>query len=368
MATHLRDLLIEHGILAPVNRDLVAFADWLSNHLPVYPPAAEKLFRGFATWHHLPRTRDLAEQGNLTRRTVYTAEQQINVAGHFLYYLDVKKIAYHHLRQAHIDSWLAAGSSTRYTAGTFDGWAGSTRRLPIVRFPNRSDRTRPIRTEPDRLRLLDLCFRPDTAPLSVRVAGILVLLYAQPITPRCVGCYRTPPLLSSCISQAAADAGGGRQDERGSTHPGTAGGAGHRARLACPGPPGRVELSNGQWRHEARAESYDGGWVYLGNGVWEDAYSASLPADTRRDPLRRCVDTLTDAVDAPRLHRAPTCRGNRTGTADPTPGWLGDRAARFMVPELNEEPRWLQLNRRSGPEHRSSRRQVARCRCSRVIR
>jgi hypothetical protein len=66
------------------------------------------------------------------------------------------------------------------------------------------------------------------------------------------------------------------------------------------------ELWTGQWRHEARAESYDDGdWVYLGNGVWEDAYIASLPADTRRDLLRRYVDTLTNAVDAPRLHGAP---------------------------------------------------------------
>lgn len=182
MATHLRDLLIEHGILTPVNRDLVAFEDWLSNHLPGYPPAAEKLLRRFATWHHLRRMRDLAEQGKLTRRTVYTAEQQINVAGQFLHYLDDRHIPYIQLRQAHIDSWLAAGPTTRYTARTFVSWAGSTRRLPVVRFPNRSDRTRPILDQPERLRLLDLCFRPETAPLSVRIAGILVLLYAQSVT------------------------------------------------------------------------------------------------------------------------------------------------------------------------------------------
>ena len=44
-------------------------------------------------------------------------------------------------------------------------------------------------------------------------------------------------------------------------------------------------LSGGWWQHDERAaECYDDGdWIYLGDGVWEDAYLASLPADTRRD-------------------------------------------------------------------------------------
>ena len=143
MATHLRDLLIEHGVLAPVNRDLVAFEDWLTRHLPAYPPAAEKLLRGFATWHHLRRMRDLADQAKLTRRTVYAAEQQITVAVQFLDFLDTRKVTYNQLRQADVDTWLATGPTTRYAARTFVRWAGSTRRLPVVRFPNRSDRNPP---------------------------------------------------------------------------------------------------------------------------------------------------------------------------------------------------------------------------------
>ena len=74
-------------------------------------------------------------------------------------------------------------------------------------------------------------------------------------------------------------------------------------------------LSNGQWQRDGRPESYDDGdWVYLGDGVWEDTYMASLPADTRREVLHRYTDTLTEAVNA--HAEARPNNGNRIGTAD----------------------------------------------------
>ena len=64
-------------------------------------------------------------------------------------------------------------------------------------------------------------------------------------------------------------------------------------------------LSNGQWQRDGRGESYDDGdWVYLGDGVWEDDYIASLPADTRRDVLHRYTATVAEAVDAGRRQDA----------------------------------------------------------------
>lgn len=57
-------------------------------------------------------------------------------------------------------------------------------------------------------------------------------------------------------------------------------------------------VAQGQWQHEDRAESYDdGAWVYLGDGVWEDAHVASLPVDERRRLLEKYSDLLaTTAV------------------------------------------------------------------------
>ena len=65
------------------------------------------------------------------------------------------------------------------------------------------------------------------------------------------------------------------------------------------------ELIDGHWQRDGRPDSYDDGdWVYLGDGVWEDAYVASLPADTRREVLHRYIETLTGVAGAPRRDQA----------------------------------------------------------------
>ena len=47
-------------------------------------------------------------------------------------------------------------------------------------------------------------------------------------------------------------------------------------------------LSQGQWQHDARSESYDDGdWVYLGDGEWDDADLVALPADDRSELVNR---------------------------------------------------------------------------------
>lgn len=182
LAQHIQDLLIRHGVLPPMHRDLVAFEDWLTTHLPRYPPVARQLLQGFATWHHLRRMRSLADRRRLTRITVYNAEQQITVGGQFLAFLDDRTVRYQQLRQEDVDAWLSAGPTTRYTARTFVLWAGRTRRLPPVRFPCYRSPTHPVLDQRQRLELLDGLFRESTNPLTARIVGILLLLYAQPVT------------------------------------------------------------------------------------------------------------------------------------------------------------------------------------------
>ena len=58
-------------------------------------------------------------------------------------------------------------------------------------------------------------------------------------------------------------------------------------------------LTQEQWQYEARSESYDDGeWVYLGDGVWEDATVASLPAEERRALLEKYGDALAATAAA----------------------------------------------------------------------
>lgn len=182
MALYLRDLLITCGVLTPIDRHTAAFEDWLTEHLPRYPEQAQQLLQAFATWHQLRRIRQAADAGTLAPGTIRTAKQQITVAGQLLTHLHDSGITAQDLRQADIDAWLAGGPSTRYTARTFIRWAGATRRLPPVRFPHRKTGASDTLDQEQRLRLLNSCFQQLTAPVGHRVAAVLLLLYAQPVT------------------------------------------------------------------------------------------------------------------------------------------------------------------------------------------
>jgi len=106
----------------------------------------------------------------------------ITVAAQLLTHLHSNDIAAGAAAQADLDAWLASGPSTRYTARTFVRWAVATRRLPALTFPHRKTRSSATLDQQQRLRLLNSCFGQATAPVAHRVAGILLLLYAQPVT------------------------------------------------------------------------------------------------------------------------------------------------------------------------------------------
>jgi site-specific recombinase XerD len=147
-----------------------------------YPAETQQLLHGFATWHHLRRIRQLSTVGTLTPGTIRTAKQEITVAAELLTHLHTNSIATGALAQADLDAWLASGPSTRYTARTFVRWAVATRRLPALTFPHRQTRSSATLDQQQRPRLLNSCFGQATAPVAHRVAGILLLLYAQPVT------------------------------------------------------------------------------------------------------------------------------------------------------------------------------------------
>ncbi len=180
-AMHLRELLIRCGTLPPRDRVLMLFAAWLDRALPRYSPDTARLLHAFATWHHLRRMRELSARNQLRVGSAHNAQQEITVAGQLLTYLETHSIAFDQLQQAHLDSWLAEGPSTRYTARTFVVWAIKARRLPAVTFPHRKGGDSPILTQDERLALLRR-FLHEPGPTAERLAAVLLLLYAQPLT------------------------------------------------------------------------------------------------------------------------------------------------------------------------------------------
>ena len=182
-AMHVRDLLVEHGVLDPFDRNIALFEQWLDGTIEgVDEPTHQAVLLRFATWHHLRRMRTLTTSGRLRPGYIETARQSITVAHQFLQFLTDRGRELQSAQQSDIDSWLAEGPTTRSTARTFARWAMRDRHMPRLDFPYRKTRMTPILDQRERLKLLRELIDPDTdRPQRFRAAGLLLLLYAQPI-------------------------------------------------------------------------------------------------------------------------------------------------------------------------------------------
>ena len=184
-AKHLRELLINCGVLPHRDRHILAFELWLDNTLPNYSLESRQMLHRFANWHHLRRMRLDVDAGTLKPGSANTARQQITVAGQFLSHLEDREIRLQNARQRHLDAWLAEGPSTRYEARNFVVWATRNRLLPPLRVPRRTASTAPIIAQDERLKLLAMLLDPEPTSRLLPAAplvGVLLLLYAQPVS------------------------------------------------------------------------------------------------------------------------------------------------------------------------------------------
>jgi len=178
---HLRELLINHGILSARNRYLAGFERWSTTRLAtIDDPADRRLVAAYLRWHHGPRLGRLAEAGTLNKGRCSVARAQTNIAIRLLDWLHDRDIDLVAATQADIDAWFATGPTTRNHSRSFLRWAMSTHRRASLQLPpDRQSAPRAI-TEAARLDLLSRFLDDDDIALVDRVAGCLVLLYALP--------------------------------------------------------------------------------------------------------------------------------------------------------------------------------------------
>lgn len=182
-AEHTRELLVMVGVLPERNRAEVEFLRWLERKLPRIADSEDRqLVRRFATWHHLRRLRNLDAQGVLAPTAVGRARADVRGGADFLTWLRERGATPMTCTQGHVDEWLATGTGTRRTAATFVHWAVRTCVMAPVDFPwIRSAKLHALGQD-DRLRLLRRIAEDSTIRLDNRILGLLVLLYAQPVT------------------------------------------------------------------------------------------------------------------------------------------------------------------------------------------
>jgi len=179
--THLRSVLVATGSLPERDEHLTQLERWIGQAVAARPDAGQKeVLHRYGVWHVLRRLRGRLRGRHATHGQAAVARRNICAATAFLDWLAARDLTLATCTQASLDEWMAAAtSSQRGTAGHFVRWA-SRQRLTRLDFPATrwGGPARVIDTEARWQQARWLLHDDDVRPED-RVAGLLVLLYAQ---------------------------------------------------------------------------------------------------------------------------------------------------------------------------------------------
>lgn len=181
--THLRSLLEHHGVLPQRDEPLARFESWLAAKLEtIIEPSIRGPVEQFATWHHLRRLRRNSIPGQSSYASMRSAKQEITETIKYLIWLhDTHHRVAATCSQQDVDEYLASGPTTRHLIRTFFVWAKKSKINTTVRIDHRQAKTTRSLNQDQRLAWLKELLSGDAESLPYRVAGTLLLLYAQPL-------------------------------------------------------------------------------------------------------------------------------------------------------------------------------------------
>jgi hypothetical protein len=180
---HLRSVLVATGTLPSRDEQMARLERFLRDILAsrTDPDQRQTLHR-YANWHLLRRLRRRNNGQPATHQQYAVVHQHVRAATVLLDWLTSQHLTLPTCGQADLDRWLSGTeASHRYQAGHFVRWAAN-QRLTTLSFPA----TRwhgPTRALDDQARwdAARRLLHDDTLATRDRLAGLLVLLYAQPV-------------------------------------------------------------------------------------------------------------------------------------------------------------------------------------------
>ena len=181
---HLRRQLIAAGMVPDRHHQLWLFDRWLNEFLPTITDNHHRQnVTAYATWHHRRRIARDVDAGTLRVSSPRAARRHIRAAANFLEFLAQHQRTLAGCRQIDIDDWLSSGPSTRRSTITFITWARTQRLCPRnLVVPNYAKHVPDEMPHNDRAALIGRLLHDPDITLTDRVAGLLVAVYAQPVT------------------------------------------------------------------------------------------------------------------------------------------------------------------------------------------
>jgi hypothetical protein len=181
---HLRTILVATGALPPRDEQMARLETWIAQVIAGRPdPDQRQMLHRYAVWHVVRRLRGRLAGKHAANGQALAAQKYVKAAIALLDGLAARGLTLENARQGDLDAWMSeAQASHRTDAGNFVRWA---RRNKLTRLDFAAIRwggpsgviDAEARWEQARRLLHDDSLKPED-----RVAGLLVLLYAQRAT------------------------------------------------------------------------------------------------------------------------------------------------------------------------------------------
>jgi hypothetical protein len=179
---HLRSVLVATATLPPRDEQMARLERWITDVVAGRDdPDQQQMLHRYAVWHVLRRLRGRLKGADTTHEQVVSAQRIIKAAINLLDWFTAHRLTLATARQGDLEAWLiTAKPSYRIDAGNFVRWAKKQKLTPLE-FPATrwSGPSGLIDTE-TRWEQARWLLHDTTLKTEDRLAGLLVLLYAQP--------------------------------------------------------------------------------------------------------------------------------------------------------------------------------------------
>jgi hypothetical protein len=178
---HLRAVLVATGALPARDEHMARLERWVLAAVTARAdPDEQYLLRRYAIWHLLRRLRSRQHGADITYGQTTVVKGRVRAAVELLDWLARRDLTLASADQGHLDDWLASDGATRHgDAGHFVRWTAAEKltrlELPALRWTGPAGPIDADRRWSQARQLLS----DDTIDTADRVAGLLVLLYAQ---------------------------------------------------------------------------------------------------------------------------------------------------------------------------------------------
>lgn len=182
-ARYVRQMLVAADVLAVRDEALVALEAWVTRRVEsVNDPEHRRLLRAYATWGVLRRARQRAEQAKAVRTPTRHAKTRLLAAIAFLAWLAERDRTLADTEQGDIEAWLDEGPASAHEVKDFLGWAAQRKATGRFEIPSPPLREGTALDDDQRWAIVARLLHDDGLCLTDRVAGCLVLLYAQQLS------------------------------------------------------------------------------------------------------------------------------------------------------------------------------------------